>query len=398
MAQPERTLADVAFSETFGGFAMWPDNLEWSFQFVRVVSQAVVGGGDFTEVFHAARTIEPRSADSWYDAFHGLAADLEAKAEEAAKGGHRVTARDLWFRASNYYRNAGFFLEMSDQRWLNGVDERRRCFQSAAPLAKPVLTPVEIPYEGDFTLPGYLVRPETDGPKAGIVVWGGGDAQAEEMYFHIGKALVERGITVLLFDGPGQGESYRRGLRARHDWEVPTGAAIDYLLANTDVDPERVGVVSESMGGYYAARATAFEPRIKASVVWGGVYEFPLVLLKHPRIGPYLADLVGAADLDEAREKLSKFTLAGDLHRIACPVLVMAGGAEEGFLRRPGQTDAPVPHLERIFDEIGDDRKTLKVFPAGTPGCSHCQLDSVQIAHREIGDWLEDVFGLVSPA
>ena len=61
MAEPERTLADVAFSETFGGFAMWPDNLEWSFQFVRVVSQAVVGGGDFTEVFHAARTIPDRS-------------------------------------------------------------------------------------------------------------------------------------------------------------------------------------------------------------------------------------------------------------------------------------------------------------------------------------------------
>jgi len=42
--------------------------------------------------------------------------------------------------------------------------------------------------------------------------------------------MVRRGLACLIVDGPGNGESIRfRGLKLRHDMEVPAGAAVDYL-------------------------------------------------------------------------------------------------------------------------------------------------------------------------
>src|SRR5262249_43676606 len=56
---------------------------------------------------------------------------------------------------------------------------------------------------------------------------------------------------------------------------------IDYLLAQGTVDPRRIAVVGASMGGFYAARAAAFEPRLAACVAWGGAYDS----LRHQSIG-----------------------------------------------------------------------------------------------------------------
>ena len=48
-------------------------------------------------------------------------------------------------------------------------------------------------------------------------------------------------------------------------------AAIDWLEKRKDVDGKRIGIVGSSLGGYYVARAAAYEPRLKATVAWGAV-------------------------------------------------------------------------------------------------------------------------------
>jgi cephalosporin-C deacetylase-like acetyl esterase len=58
----------------------------------------------------------------------------------------------------------------------------------------------------------------------------------------------------------------------RHDYEVPVRYAIDYLEGRADVDAHRVGLMGVSMGGYYAPRAAAFEPRVKAVIANAGGY------------------------------------------------------------------------------------------------------------------------------
>jgi polynucleotide 5'-kinase involved in rRNA processing len=35
----------------------------------------------------------------------------------------------------------------------------------------------------------------------------------------------------------------------------------------------------------------------------------------------------------------------------------------------------------------------MRIYPRGTPGCAHCQLDAIGTAQRDICDWLDDKMG-----
>jgi dienelactone hydrolase len=177
---------------------------------------------------------------------------------------------------------------------------------------------------------------------------------------------------------------------------VPIGACVDYLQGLDTVDDKRIAIASESLGGYYAARAASYEHRLAACVVWGGTYEFPLKLAENPKADwiPNLLALVGAKDLEEARQIISRFTLAGSAERIECPILILHGDAEDAFTRPPDQEFDPEEHFnahsKRIYDDIRHDDKTLIRYPIGGPGANHCQQDSLVGVQDDIGDWLED--------
>ena len=390
--------AEPVAPEAVMGFMLWPENPFWSFQFLRVIAEAYFGGADFTECYLAVRGVKAGDIEGWYERFFALAAELEKKATCLAKDGHIVSARQKWLRAGNYYRAAGSFHTVFDTRGVEALQGRRRCFQAAARLTTPTVTPVEIPYEGT-TLPGYLcAAPETASrPAPAAIIFGGGDAASEEMYFRLGGPLAERGFTVLLIDGPGQGEALRRGIVNRHDWEVPVGAAVDSLLKLDDVDPRRIAVVGASMGGLYAARAAAFEPRLAACVVWGGAYDLgyglTLPRARDPKALAHGLKIFGAKDLEDARAKIARYTLKGVTERLTCPVLVVTGEAEMAFMHLAGTTFRPnewySEHPRRLFDEIPHDRKSLLFYPIGTPGANHDQADADATAIEDISDWLE---------
>ena len=48
------------------------------------------------------------------------------------------------------------------------------------------------------------------------------------------------------------------------------------LVAVVDVDKDKIALMGISMGGYLAARAAAFDTRIKACVVNGGIFDLGL--------------------------------------------------------------------------------------------------------------------------
>src|ERR1019366_4172521 len=43
----------------------------------------------------------------------------------------------------------------------------------------------------------------------------------------------------------------------------------DYLASRPEVDAKRIGVMAISLGGYFAPRAAAFEPRYACCLAWG---------------------------------------------------------------------------------------------------------------------------------
>ena len=71
------------------------------------------------------------------------------------------------------------------------------------------------------------------------------------------------------------GEALRlKDLSAVADTERWASAAVDYLETRDDVDASRIGMMGWSMGGYYAPRALAYEPRFAIGAVWGGNHDW----------------------------------------------------------------------------------------------------------------------------
>ena len=234
--------------EAFGAYVHWPENLDWSTQLLRAISYSSLGGSEFSEIMSAIRYLEVGDREAWLAAFSGLASELDHRAGQCAEQGHDLSAIELWRRAAIYFRMATTFHAMDGIVELPAMQESRRCFQAAMTLdPRYRFEAVKIPYE-QYILPGYLISPSgPPRPRPTIVVQGGIDAFSEEMWFKLGEALVRRGYTVLLPDGPGQGESKRRGIGTRADYEVAVTAFIDFLGNRDEVDPERVALVGSSM-------------------------------------------------------------------------------------------------------------------------------------------------------
>ena len=137
-----------------------------------------------------------------------------------------------FLRASNYYRMAVFFLAPDDSRRMYTFEKSRIAFWQFLELFGLCVEGVCIPYEGTM-LPGYFYRVDASNEvRPTLVALGGFDSTGEELYFFPAAAALQRGYNVLTFEGPGQGEPLRvEYLPARHDYEFPVGAAVDYLLS-----------------------------------------------------------------------------------------------------------------------------------------------------------------------
>ena len=147
-----------------------------------------------------------------------------------------------------------------------------------------------------------------------------------------------------------------------------------------------------SAGGYYAPRAAAFEPRYAALIAWGPHYDYHAVWQKrwdamkkdHNSVATSHFQLpwvlgVKSGSMEEAMEKLKKFTLAGVADKIKCPMLICWG--EEDKL-----TPREIAH--QLYDNVGSKDKTLKIFTAAEGGAEHCQVDNRQVGTDYICDWL----------
>jgi hypothetical protein len=118
----------------------------------------------------------------------------DGRRPERQRVGH-VSAREAFFRASNYYRTAEFFKRANP---VNDADVARlsgrstQTFTQAAQLLDTPFEVVEIPYEGT-TLPGYLFLSDHSGkPRPTIIYNNGFDSTQEESYFAIGAAALRR--------------------------------------------------------------------------------------------------------------------------------------------------------------------------------------------------------------
>ena len=361
---------------------IFPGHPDWAIQTERVIAEAAYGGADVFECDRTARKIKLGDLESWHAEWHDLARLTEAAGRQALAEGATVTAKQRLFRASNYYRHADFFLPGRDARKRNNYLLVSACFKDAIKLHSQKIEPVQVTCGSDV-YDGYFFHPVN--PKPGrwpaVLMLGGADSLAEELYFFGGSEMAERGMAVLILDTPGRGSSLRlKKIYTRPDYEVPVKAAVDYLTGRPEVDPNRIGCLGVSMAGYYAPRGTAFEPRIKALVLWCACYDVLEELYNfYPPIQGQMQWILGVNTDAEAREKLKDFNLKGIAHRIKCPTLVSHG---------LGDMVMNVAGAKRLYEEISSTDKMLKLWDGTQGGKVHCNYDNWSISIPLMLDWL----------
>ncbi len=364
-------------------FRYWPHDSpearDFSTVLVGLLSEATQGAADPNELLRIASTIRAGSRDDWTRSFLAMAERVLATAEEAARKGRSQTASESYLRAFTYFRVAELMRGYDDPQKLPLYRRAIECFRRGLSTSHHAHEAVSFPYDG-HRLEGYFFRARAErGPC--VIFLSGADALPEQNFFRGAQWLTSRGLSCLVFNGPGQGGTIRLlKVPTLPEYERPVGAAIDYLATRPDVDPQRIGLLGVSMAGYYGMRAAAFEPRIKAVVAWGAMYSVYEDLWQHyPPLRRQLVWITGSKDEAEAQAKLRAFTLEGILHRVRIPALITHGVNDEMV---------PVASAQRTYRELASADKALRLYTPEDGGDTHINIDNWSQVIPVMADWL----------
>ena len=207
-----------------------------------------------------------------------------ARREDLSAAGKRIATFTQWkaemlrlateaysegrlMNAAFYYRAAEFYTFPEDPDKQALYDRFSEVFYRT--FEKHTINRIRVPYEHAF-LPAIAVEPKNTS-KGTIVLHGGYDSFIEEFYSMM-TYFAASGYSVIGFDGPGQGAARRRGaLPLDYRWEKPVGAVLDHLGL------DNITLIGLSMGGYFALRAAAFEPRVQRVIASGHAFDYSRV-------------------------------------------------------------------------------------------------------------------------
>ena len=395
----------------------------FQFQSLIVLGSVYERAADVGEIFATTSQIREGDYQGWLTAWKATGDRVAAIADTSAKAGHKVSAREAYLRASNYYAQAGFVAEGTDDPAQGPAlfELHRNAWDNFVSRLDIPAEQVTIPYE-DTTLPGYAFRvDDTGGKRPWVIFNNGSDGSMTDMWAEGIGAALRRGYNALAFDGPGQNAAlYRQHLYFRADWEKVITPVVDYLLTRDDVDADRIAIFGVSQAGYWVPRAVAFEHRIAAAIVDPGVMS--VLAAWTQQIPPKdLEELFNATgeELEEVKKGFDqaiaeaeaedpdlKFTirfrllpfgtesfsegllLARDyvlddatVAQITCPVLVADPDGETFF---PGQP-------QEFYDALKTE-KTLVRFTAAEGADLHCEPKANGLRAQRFFDWLDDTF------
>jgi pimeloyl-ACP methyl ester carboxylesterase len=339
-------------------------------------SRLIANGVDFNDFRRVTGSLE--HWDDWLDAWSACADGHREQAQDARDAGHDLSAGEAFVRAAVCYHFAKFVWVLDAERNRVTTGKAIAALASAHELLDPTAERVEAPLDG-AVIAGNLRRPQDVAPAPLVVLIPGLDSTKEE-FFHWEDVVLRRGMATLSMDGPGQGES-GFALNIRPDYEVAVAAMLDAVGGRKDIDIDRVGAVGVSMGGYYAPRAAAFEPRIRAVAGVSGPYDMSSNWDNLPSLTrETLQHHTGASSPEEARARAAELSLAGVAERIAAPALIVTGKLDRLI---------PWEDTKRVADEIpGAD---WVVYDDGTHVCNNLPFRYRPL----VGDWMADTLAKV---
>jgi uncharacterized protein len=146
-------------------------------------------------------------------------------------------------------------------------------------------------------LVGDLRLADTGDRRPAVALTGPFTGVKEQVTGTYAELLAMAGLTTLAFDHRGFGES--GGRRQHEDSQgklADLRAAVSALAAREEVDPARIGLAGICLGGGYAIRAAAADPRVKAVAAIAGGYNSPAQMVRTMGIAAYRAALAAALE------------------------------------------------------------------------------------------------------
>ncbi|WP_187170453.1 alpha/beta hydrolase family protein [Salidesulfovibrio onnuriiensis] len=365
-----------------------------------VLGAAVNHGVGIGEAFYAASRIEDGDAAGWHEQWCGLARRVEARGEKALSGGHEVSAREQFLRAAYYYRISLLGMLPDNPELLRRGRRCRTLMKKAGQLFDPPVEYIEIPFEGTV-LPGYFRPALADGgPRKTLLMIGGGETFAEDLYFYIARQAFERGYNFMTVDLPGQGLLPAEGKVFRTDTYVPMKAVADYALGRQEVDPERFAAYGISGGGLFVPQAAQHDPRIRAIAMNSAVVDAHPIFAAMPVAGADESEMASWTSFhaNVVRSICWRYgvdTPAGlvganrgntfDPHQVGVPALIIVG--ENDYA-----SDEVKRQQALAMEGFPNPRKKMVVTPADEGATNHCVMENRALVGQVLFDWLDGVF------
>jgi alpha-beta hydrolase superfamily lysophospholipase len=377
------------------------------------------GGADLGEILAIGRAVGDGDDSAFHEAWMAAGDRLAAEAEEAASQSLRVSARELFLRASAFYAASYHPLYGApiNPRLVTAYRRQIEVFNKGLALSDPPVAAMRIPFEGT-SMPAYFIPAvgQENAVRPLIILTNGYDATITDMYFASAVAATHRGYHCLIFDGPGQGEMlYEQGIHLRPDWESVVRAVVDHAINLPSVDPERIVLSGWSLGGHLAPRAASGEHRLAGCIAdpgqWslaGPFRDLAVKLGASSRAATNLAELDqsvldrmmqivsgnprlkwkivqrgfwvhGVDNLRDYLRSAEQFTMDGRADAIPCPTLMTLA---EG--------DPLAGGTQAFFDQLRCPKALVRFTMAEGAG-DHCEMGNRSLLNRRVLDWLDGI-------
>lgn len=185
---------------------------------------------------------------------------------------------------------------------------------------------------------GWLAMPASGGPFPGVVIYPGfGNGTIDPPVF-----LAEGGYAVLAINVHGYdvdaqyyptlADTYgRTGFRTPEEFifrDIMAASlrAVDYMLSNSSVRSDRIGVMGESQGGGIAVNVAALDPRVKVVVAASPAADFPRMIATG-RDNP-VTPIIGALSLEDRADLMATMAYFDPVilaDKVRVPVMLTVG-------------------------------------------------------------------------
>ena len=366
------------------------------------VAIAMESGGQIGEIVDMCQPIRDAAASGADAGTPQFMAQWAAMGDKLIDLAAEDEAKGRAFSASNKLERAALYLLNAERMQGHGHPGRqatyakaRATFDRSTVLGRINRERVDIPLERG-TMPALYTRAPGDGPHPVVVYCNGLDSCKELLYWsRLPDALARRGVSTLCVDQPGSGEALRlQNLPVDPHSESWASKAVDWLEQQPDVDPRRIGMTGISLGGHFAPRAVAYEPRFASGAVWGANHNWREVQDKRmkregenpvPHYWAHVMWAFGADDMDEFLEKSQGMNLNGHMDRIKVPFLVTHGAQDRQI---------SVRYADDLYGQlVNSSRREKVIFTAREGGVEHVGADNMSYGRDCIADWFAETLG-----